>query len=140
MPRENKKRGRRAQEKRKYDGEEPEDQPDFKRRKSFAEQDVVRLAAPSDAAAEDDALNTAPFYGSLDESEQEYFKHADDMLELNQFGSTEERDIFLNNIYREADGKELRIANSQSCSRLLERLILVSTPEQLKILFQKFSG
>ena len=37
-------------------------------------------------------------------------------------------------------GKELKLANSQSCSRLMERLILLSTPNQLKDLFQKFSG
>ncbi|MBE7182397.1 MAG: hypothetical protein INR71_14535, partial [Terriglobus roseus] len=82
----------------------------------------------------------APFVGLLDEEEQEYFKRADDMLELNQFEGPDERSLFLANVYREADGKELKLANSQSCSRLLERLILLSTPDQLKNLFQKFSG
>jgi nucleolar protein 9 len=43
-------------------------------------------------------------------------------------------------VYKEADGKELKIANSQSCSRLMERLILLSTPIQLKGLFKKFSS
>ncbi|KAI4122761.1 MAG: hypothetical protein LQ338_005635, partial [Usnochroma carphineum] len=81
-----------------------------------------------------------PFYGLLDEEEQEYFKRADAMLELNQFNDADERELFLANVYREADGKELKIANSQSCSRLMERLILMSTPEQLKALFGKFSG
>ncbi|KAL8950960.1 MAG: hypothetical protein Q9183_007491, partial [Haloplaca sp. 2 TL-2023] len=81
-----------------------------------------------------------PFYGLLDEEEQEYFKRADTMLELNQFGDVEERALFLANVYKEASGKELKIANSQSCSRLMERLILLSTPEQLKTLLHKFSG
>ncbi|KAI9773948.1 MAG: Nucleolar protein 9 [Candelina submexicana] len=76
----------------------------------------------------------------LDQDEQDYFKRADEMLELNQFNNDEERTLFLSNIYREADGKELKLANSQSCSRLMERLILLSTPEQLKTLFGKFSG
>ena len=81
-----------------------------------------------------------PFFGILDEEEQEYFKHADDLLELNQFDDAESRKLFLENVWREADGKELKIANSQSCSRLMERLIQLSTPEQLKGLFQNFSG
>ena len=80
------------------------------------------------------------FFGMLDEEEQEYFKRADDMLETNAFGDFDERSLFLSNVYREADGKELKIAQSQSCSRLMERLIQLSTPAQLKNLFQKFSG
>lgn len=62
------------------------------------------------------------------------------MLELNQFGDAEERELFLANVYQEANGKELKIANSQSCSRLMERLILMSEHEQLKALFEKFKG
>ena len=81
-----------------------------------------------------------PYYGLLGEDEQEYFKGADSILELNQFADAEERDLFLANVYKEANGKELKIANSQSCSRLMERLISLSTPDQLKALFQKFSG
>ena len=76
----------------------------------------------------------------LDEEEQEYFKKADEMLELNSFAGPDERDLFLANVYREADGKELKLANSQSCSRLMERLIRLSSPQQLKKLFQKFNG
>ena len=74
----------------------------------------------------------------LDEEEQEYFRRAGDMLETNAFGDPEERNLFLASVYREADGKELKIAQSQSCSRLMERLIQLSTSEQLKTLFQKF--
>jgi nucleolar protein 9 len=76
----------------------------------------------------------------LDEEEQEYFKHADEMLEMNSFEDSEQRQLFLANVWREAEGKELKIANSQSCSRLMERLIQLSTPSQLKGLFQRFYG
>ena len=143
MPRENKQRGRRGKDKkRKHDDEELDEEPDAKKLKSLIEQDFLPFPDPLEGAADDGASGPSgkPFYGTLDESEQEYFKHADDMLELNQFANTEERDVFLNSVYREADGKELKIANSQSCSRLLERLILVSNSNQLKVLFQKFSG
>ncbi|KAM3081254.1 Nucleolar protein 9 [Clarireedia jacksonii] len=66
-----------------------------------------------------------PFYGLLEDEEQEYFRRADELLELNDFPSAEERSLFLANVYREAKGKELKLACSQSCSRLMERLILL---------------
>ena len=81
-----------------------------------------------------------PFYGMLDEEEQEYFKRADTMLELNQFPNLEERELFLANVYAEANGKELKIANSQSCSRLMERLILMSSSGQLKAYSKNSAG
>ena len=94
-------------------------------------EDVMQGAYPT--------LDT-PFFGMLDEEEQEYFKHADEMLEMNSFDDAEQRQLFLGNVWREAEGKELKIANSQSCSRLMERLIQLSTPAQLKGLFQRFYG
>ncbi|KAL8708038.1 MAG: hypothetical protein Q9220_007034 [cf. Caloplaca sp. 1 TL-2023] len=143
MPKENKKRGRREEKKRKreqdegvsalkrqkYDGgSEVEIMPDTDQ--SLPGADYTSYSGPGDL----------PFYGLLDEEEQEYFKRADTILELNQFNDAEERELFLANVYKEANGKELKIANSQSCSRLMERLILMSTKDQLKTLFQKYSG
>ncbi|KAL9600983.1 MAG: hypothetical protein Q9219_002805 [cf. Caloplaca sp. 3 TL-2023] len=143
MPKELKKRGRREEKKRKREQEEHHVQT--KRRKSdagsevdivvdndqqFNGADYVPIAGPGEI----------PFYGLLDEEEQEYFKRADTMLGLNQFNNAEERELFLANVYQEARGKELKIANSQSCSRLMERLILMSTPEQLKTLVRTFHG
>lgn len=80
------------------------------------------------------------FFGMLDDDEQEYFRRADELLELNQFPSDEERDFFLQNVYREAVGKELKLASSQSLSRLMERLILLSTAKQKKHIFTAFAG
>ncbi|KAL8771718.1 MAG: hypothetical protein Q9209_002909 [Squamulea sp. 1 TL-2023] len=143
MPKEHKKRGRREEKKRKR--EQEEDQFSTKRRKSEEDTNdeiIIDNVQPYDGADYIPivAPGEIPFYGLLDEEEQEYFKRADSMLELNQFNDDEERRLFLANVYKEANGKELKIANSQSCSRLMERLILLSTPEQLKALFQKFSG
>ncbi|KAK4249968.1 armadillo-type protein [Corynascus novoguineensis] len=80
------------------------------------------------------------FFGMLGEQEQEYFRHADELLELNDFPSPEDRHIFLQSVYREARGKELKLASSQSCSRLMERLILLSNSRQKKSLFGAFAG
>ena len=147
MPKENKKRGRREEKKRKRGGEliyTP-----AKRQKSEDGKDgeaEVQIIVDSEEPRNSGTYQAAAgpgeiqFYGLLDEDEQEYFKRADSMLELDQFADAEERSLFLANVYKEANGKELKIANSQSCSRLMERLILMSTPSQLKALFQKFSG
>jgi len=143
MPREHKKRGRRGEaSKRKAEEETGDASPKRQRLDEDRGHDRIPLdenyGPPAGAPASGNS--DTPFYGLLDEQEQEYFHRADDMLESNQFADAEERSLFLENVYKEADGKELKMACSQSSSRLLERLILLSTPDQLKRLFQKFSG
>lgn len=147
MPKEHKKRGRREEKKRKLEEDNDNDLSSNKKLKdeNLDTEDVEFVVDGSDAAHHSipsafEPLGETPFYGLLDEEEQEYFRRADEMLEVNQFADGEERNLFLTNVYREANGKELKIACSQSCSRLMERLILLSTPEQLKALFGKFSG
>ena len=149
MPKEQKKRGRREEKKRKRQAENDEHAAISKRSKpedGMDEEDEVKIIVDGDEAAYQDIHNDSshpgdiPFFGLLDEEEQAYFKHVDTLLELNQFENAEEKALFLASVYREANGKELKIANSQSCSRLMERLILMSNPAQLKALFQKFSG
>lgn len=151
MPTENRKRGRREEKKRKREQQDADKHTKRTKREEaveevlqqyddgqqYAEEQHAHSEQPIDAVTHPGAM---PFYGMLDEDEQEYFKRADEMLELNQFGDAEERAMFLANVWKEADGKELKIANSQSCSRLMERLILLSTADQLKRLFQKFSS
>ncbi|KAL2257323.1 hypothetical protein VTK26DRAFT_329 [Humicola hyalothermophila] len=80
------------------------------------------------------------FFGLLSEQEQEYFRHADEMLELNDFPSPRDRALFLRSVCREARGRELKLAASQSCSRLMERLILLADAPQKKRLFGAFAG
>ena len=140
MPQPNKKRGRRMGEtKRKHEDGDDDPGSSSKRRKStngdMNASHVQDLSLESAYPPMEKA-----FFGVLDDEEQEYFKRADDMLESNAFGDNDERSLFLANVYREADGKELKIAQSQSCSRLMERLIQFSTPTQLKTLFEKFGG
>lgn len=144
MPKEHKKRGRRQDKKRKREEENLALAPS-KRQKS-EDKDHVEIIMDGDETRECDNFGAIagpaeiPFYGLLDEDEQEYFKRADTMLELNQFANAEEQSLFLNSVHKEIGGKELKIANSQSCSRLMERLIMMSKPSQLKALFQKLIG
>lgn len=85
-------------------------------------------------------LEEKEFFGMLADEEQEYFRRADEMLELNQFPTAEDRDIFLQSVSKEALGKELKLASSQSCSRLMERLIQLSSTAQKKHLFEAFGS
>lgn len=79
------------------------------------------------------------FFGMLTDEEQEYFRSVDEVLDVDEFPSQEDRDIYLSNVFIEAQGKELKLACSQSCSSLLERLILMSNTRQKKKLFEQFA-
>lgn len=152
MPRENKKRGRRAEAARKLrlqDFEvlgEVESTSSKRRRTGHSPSEDRRFEevpwVGRQPAAQVDEANAEerPFYGLLDEQEQDYFKMVDGILEADNFADQEERNIFLQNVYKEAEGKELKLACSQSCSRFLERLIILSTPAQLKHLLRRFNG
>lgn len=143
MPREKQKRGRRAEAKRKREDEEPE--PATKKQKPSENQSFSQAEIGDDYIPLEDydtSANTGdtPFYGLLDSEEQDYFSHANGLLDLDQFDSLEEKGLFVERVFEEANGKELKIACSQSCSRLMEKLIALSTPSQAKRLFSKFSG
>lgn len=80
------------------------------------------------------------FFGMLDDDDQEFFRHADEMLETDEFETPAERETFLEGVYEKAEGKELKLASSQSCSRIMERLILLSNTRQKKQFFEAFAG
>ena len=96
MPKENKRRGRRDEkknERKRKRREEAETENIMKKQKFEDEADFITLAGRQ---IEDDGnqeniggMQEMPFYGLLNESEQEYFRRADEMLELNQFNSPE---------------------------------------------------
>ena len=157
MPRENQKRGRRAEEKaKKKETKRQRDEfaelPAPKRLKPAADNsragnefdqntDYVPLGGQDDEQeGRQLASADAPFYGLLDSDEQEYFSRANEVLELNQFQDDEERRLFVDSVYKEGNGKELKIACSQSCSRLMEKLIAMSDLGQVHRLFSKFIG
>lgn len=146
MPKEHKRRGRREEKKkRRYedDGQREEEPPSHRLKQQHRLLDTIEDAVEADTTYYADVYDgrpEIPFYGLLDEDEQEYFKSADSMLELNQFANEDEKTLFLTSIYQEAKGKELKIVSSQSCSRLMERLIMMSSSSQLKSLFQTLNG
>lgn len=148
MPKEQRKRGRREDKKRKRD--DREDSAEESKRYKVQDEDCGEVEMKLDDEGleyQGDSYDTAnneqsanEFYGLLDEDEQAYFKRAAQMLDLNEFvtGSTEERDAFIAGVWKECQDKELKVASSQSCSRLMEKLIQYASPEQLKSTFQRF--
>jgi hypothetical protein len=165
MPREYRKRGRRKENDGGREDEDQEghwayeapheqqtqDEPATKRvrQEDWNETDYMNLDTSYDGWKHDEYdqnLETPhpgghdEFYGLLNEDDQAYFKRIEAMFELNQFETPEEKELFIESVWREAEGKELKLACSQSCSRILERMIKASRPKHLKQLFQSFSS
>lgn len=80
------------------------------------------------------------FFGLVDNTELDYFKQAEATLNANAFESEADRVGFVASVLAESQGKELKLVTNQICSKLVERLILYSTDDQLKHLFKAFSG
>lgn len=169
MPREKQKRGRRAEQKAQKDEssrtyDDAPEEPVAKRMKPSDDAnadadaevtydttfdqapDYIPLADDNEHFLDQETEGTGgadgdmPFYGLLDEEEHEYFSRANEMLESNQFGDAEEKHLFIESVYREANGKELKIACSQGCSRLMEKMISMSDTRQIRRIFSKFLG
>lgn len=145
MPKPNKQRGRRMKRKHEDDPEDPVEESASKRRKSIdgqLEENFLPLEVQDQDMSAAYPVGEKVFFGMLDEQEQEYYKYADEQLdETHQaFETAEDREKFINDFWGETDGKAIKVAHSQSCSRILERFIRIATPAQLKLLFQQFSG
>ena len=78
------------------------------------------------------------FYGLLTQDEQDYYTGVNSKLDANDFQFTEDQDLFVEAVHRESQGKELKVACSQSSSRYLERIVNISTPAQVKALLKTF--
>ncbi|KAK6360744.1 Nucleolar protein 9 [Orbilia blumenaviensis] len=150
MPKELKKRGRREAKRQKLDHDDGAQESTNTNASRPAQ--GLALATQAFVSGESDPAGTdqlpfessiapgATFFGLLDEQEQEYFRKADETLEANLFKSEEERDMFLQNVLKETENKELKMACSQGCSRLLEKLLFLADPDRVKVVFQKFHG
>lgn len=147
MPREFKKRGRRAEKQRKEvdtNGVRP-----TKRRKTTGIDEDQHFTISGDAGddfisfgqSETETGHDGPgttFYGLLTEEETEYYANVNNKITTNDFESDTDRSMFIEAVYRESAGKEIKLASSQSCSRYLEKVIQLSSDNQLKSLFEAF--
>lgn len=81
----------------------------------------------------------AAFFGLLDRQELEYFKSAESTLAANAL-SAEEKVAFVENVFEEAKGKELKLVTNQVCSKLFERLVMLANDDQLVHLLKTIGG
>ena len=145
MPKELKKRGRRAEKQSK--GSDGHDGPPFKKQRTEDDQasftingdagdDFIAFGQDHDSNNHNDQQTT--FYGLLTEDEQEYYTNVNNKINANDFEGDEDRTNFIEAVHRESSGKEIKVASSQSSSRYLETIIRLSTAKQLRSLFQAF--
>ncbi|ORY77703.1 armadillo-type protein [Protomyces lactucae-debilis] len=128
MPRENRQRGRRK-----------------KKTEEEVQEEAEIVAVDAEARRHDHAEGegdeeSGTFFGLLDESEQLYFKNIDDALIADEFADREETRLFVENVYKEAEGKELKLATSPLGSKVLEQILARSQPSQVKNLFKTLQG
>lgn len=145
MPKELKKRGRRAGKQNKE--ADCRDGPPTKKRRteepqpSFAVNgdagdDLITFGQDYENEDQDDQQTT--FYGLLTEEEQEYYANVNNKISANDFENEEDRANFIEAVHRESNGKEIKVASSQSSSRYLETIIRLSTANQLRSVFLAF--
>lgn len=80
------------------------------------------------------------FFGLVDANELTYFRQAEQTLNINTFGTPEERDMFIDSVFQEAKGKELKLVTNQIGSKLMERLIFCAKLKHIHQLFNTFNG
>ncbi|KAK9471611.1 armadillo-type protein [Dipodascopsis tothii] len=152
MPKETKKRGRRAVKARQDEEAARQTEEAYKSGPAFFEDTTGDAAAGADAAETaygDGADGTGEpgaaarqqaFYGLLDPTQLDYFRQADQQLAVPAFETDEEKDQFCNAVWAEMDRIELKVATDQAGSKLLERLITLAPSSRLRTVFGTFSG
>jgi len=145
MPKELKKRGRRAEKQRQepegYGGPPPKKRRIEEPESNFAVNgdagdDLITFRQEHDNEVQNDQQTT--FYGLLTEEEQDYYANVNNKIGANDFEDDGDRVNFIEAVHRETAGKEIKVASSQSSSRYLETIIRLSTANQLRTLFLAF--
>ncbi|KAI8067451.1 armadillo-type protein [Gongronella butleri] len=82
----------------------------------------------------------AAHYGEVEENLVAYFKGIETKLDDQDFDSPEDQRLFVENVYSEVEGNELRLATNYSCSLILEKLLKISDHFQLRVFLDKLAG
>ncbi|XBW35731.1 hypothetical protein QEN19_001301 [Hanseniaspora menglaensis] len=114
-------RGRRLHKNKEAEDEDLEQKTDLNvlQQQNYDNEEQVSPQQPSSNGKDP---NT--FFGVLDSEELDYFKRSEATLSINTFETEDDKKIFIKNVIQEANKKELKLATSQICSKLMERLIL----------------
>ncbi|KAJ1651186.1 Nucleolar protein 9 [Dispira simplex] len=96
---------------------------------------------PAEPSCEDldvPSLPEPPQYGALELSTYRYLCGVETMLEELSFDSSEDRSMFVNNVFSEIHGRELLVATNVEGSRVLQKLLVHARDDQLRLLLTKF--
>ncbi|KAI8615692.1 armadillo-type protein [Chytriomyces sp. MP71] len=88
----------------------------------------------------DPSLPDQPELGKVDPDVHVYFTSIEKMLDENEFESDEDRALFIQNVYREVGANDVKLAADSDCSRVLEKLIRMSSDIQVRRLMRAFNG
>ncbi|KAI7869750.1 armadillo-type protein [Spinellus fusiger] len=88
----------------------------------------------------DDPHFQAGHYGEVEEHMLGYFKGIEATLDHPQFETAEDQRLFIDNVFTEVEGNELRLATNYSCSLILEKLLKISDAFQLRVFIDKLRG
>ncbi|KAK9323178.1 armadillo-type protein [Lipomyces orientalis] len=130
MPREQKKRGRRLNQK-PYEKSRPEPEPEPE----------PELAVEDEACQDgvDHEAGQQAFYGLLDSTQIEYFKEMERIIDSNTFTAEEEREQFYEALWAEVNEIELKVSTDPTGSKIFERLLLASPKEKLLDVYKAYS-
>ncbi|CAO3620810.1 unnamed protein product [Cunninghamella echinulata] len=82
----------------------------------------------------------AAHYGEVSEEMLGYFKNVEEKLNNQDFEFAEDQRLFVDNVYSEVEGNELRLSTNYSCSLILEKLLKISDGFQLRVFTDKLAG
>ena len=71
------------------------------------------------------------------EATLQYFRQAEKILEANDFEDEEAQQLFIQNVFSEAEGLEYRLSCSHDGSVILEKMVRHGTGFHLRVFFEK---
>ena len=103
--------------------------PERKRRREHDDETPIRRPLFTD-----NAISAEP---ELDVETRSYFESIEKVLDEQSF---DDLSVLLANTYKEIDGKEVLITKDYSTSRILEKILQVSTDFQIRVFMERLSG
>eukprot|EP00126_Sphaerothecum_destruens_P007820 Sdes_comp20005_c0_seq1m12655 len=70
----------------------------------------------------------------------QYFERVEAMLDSHEFENEEDKLMFIGNVFMEVEGQELLLAFDQDASRILEKLLRVSSNFHIRVFLDKMTG
>ncbi|KAI9179817.1 Nucleolar protein 9 [Blastocladiella emersonii ATCC 22665] len=113
---------------------------EFGGRREFEDRSGAPSPAPGTDGEDGPATREVVDFGMVPHETRTYFKSIEGRMDLNEWDSQEDIDVFLNNVYEEVHGKELMLATDAECSLVMEKLLRLSSDVHLRIFLDKLSG